>query len=94
MGQQRACHVPPVLTVLLVPTRRASLLKLLVRLEPLPLVQQRVKHVPPVRAVLRVQLAVVGPLRNARVASAATVVVVGVKLPRPPRVERGRRRWV
>ena len=32
--------------------------------------------------------------RNARVASVATVVVVGVKLPRPPRVERGRRRWV
>ena len=27
-------------------------------------------------------------------ASVATVVVVGVKLPRPPRVERGRPRWV
>ena len=27
-------------------------------------------------------------------ASVATVVVVGVKLPRRPRVERGRRRWV
>ena len=32
--------------------------------------------------------------RNERVAIVATVVVVGVKLPRRPRVERGRRRWV
>ena len=32
--------------------------------------------------------------RNARVACVATVVVLAVTLPRPPRVERGRRRWV
>ncbi len=32
--------------------------------------------------------------RNGRVASVATVVVVGVKLLRKPRVERGRMRWV
>ena len=31
---------------------------------------------------------------NVQVASVATVVVVGVTLPRLPRVERGRRRWV
>tara|TARA_B110000093_G_scaffold148978_1_gene162252 strand:+ start:302 stop:559 length:258 start_codon:yes stop_codon:yes gene_type:complete len=31
---------------------------------------------------------------NERVASVATVVVVGVTLPRRPHVKRGRRRWV
>jgi len=52
------------------------------------------KHVPVVLTVVLVHQVVLVYTRNGRVASVVTVVVVGVKLPRPPRVKRGRRRWV
>ena len=54
----------------------------------------RAKHVPVVLTAVSVHRVVLGCTRNARVASVATVVVVGVKLPRRPRVKRGRRRCV